>query len=76
MIKNLLLKRPLMVIFDVTKRCNSKCSMCSIWKHQSKPEEELTLKQIKRIFTELHDFGIKQVLLQGGAPLLRRDILT
>ncbi len=74
MIKNLLLRKPFLIVFDVTKRCNSKCNMCSIWKHPSKLKDELTLKQIKKIFNELHSFGIKQVLLQGGEPLLRKDI--
>lgn len=74
MIKNLLSKRPFLVIFDVTKRCNSKCNMCSIWKRPSKVSDELSLSQIKAVFTDLKSFGIKQVFLQGGEPLLRADI--
>lgn len=73
-LKNLLLKRPFLVVFDVTKRCNSRCSMCSIWKNQSKVSDELTLKQMKSIFSDLKSFGVKQVFIQGGEPLLRSDI--
>jgi len=48
--------------------------MCNIWKHPSKVKDELTLGQIEKIFTDLRDFGVRQVLLQGGEPLLRKDI--
>lgn len=74
MIKGLLMHHPVLAVFDVTKRCNSRCNMCNIWKHPSKPSEELRIKEIRSIFADLKKFGIRLVLLQGGEPLLRRDI--
>lgn len=75
MIKNILLERPFLVVFNVTRRCNSFCPMCSIWKTPSKLKDELTLEEIEIIFKDLKSYGIKHVFLQGGEPLLRKDII-
>ncbi|MCC7573821.1 MAG: radical SAM protein [Candidatus Methanofastidiosum sp.] len=75
MIKNILLGRPFLVVFNLTRRCNSICPMCSIWKTPSKLKEELTLEEIESIFKDLKSYGAKHVFIQGGEPLLRKDIL-
>ncbi len=75
MIKNILLGRPFLVVFNLTRRCNSICSMCSIWQTPSKIQDELSLEEIESIFKDLKSYGIKHVFLQGGEPLLRKDII-
>jgi len=75
MIKNILLGRPILVVFNLTRRCNSICPMCSIWKTPSKLKDELKLEEIEAIFKDLKSYGIKHVFLQGGEPLLRKDIV-
>ncbi|MEN6379787.1 MAG: radical SAM protein [Methanofastidiosum sp.] len=75
MIKNILLGRPFLVVFNLTRRCNSICPMCSIWKTPSKIKDELTLEEIENIFKDLKSYGVKHVFLQGGEPLLRKDIM-
>ncbi len=75
MIKNVLLRKPVLVVFDVTKRCNSRCTMCNIWRKQSKLRDELKLSEINEIFSDLKSSRVRHVFLQGGEPLLRRDIL-
>jgi len=75
MIKNILLGRPFLVVFNLTRRCNSICPMCSIWKTPSKIKDELTLEEIENIFKDLKSYGVKHVFLQGGEPLLRKDIV-
>lgn len=75
MIKNILLGRPFLVVFNLTRRCNSICPMCSIWKTPSKIKDELNLEEIEAIFKELKSYGVKHVFLQGGEPLLRKDII-
>ena len=74
MIKNILLGRPILVVFNLTRRCNSICPMC-IWKTPSKLKDELKLEEIEAIFKDLKSYGIKHVFLQGGEPLLRKDIV-
>ncbi|KYC44862.1 MAG: molybdenum cofactor biosynthesis protein A [Candidatus Methanofastidiosum methylothiophilum] len=75
MIKNILLGRPFLIVFNITRRCNSLCTMCSIWEIPSKIKDELTLEEIEVIFKDLKSYGAKHVFLQGGEPLLRKDIL-
>lgn len=71
--RNVLMKRPILTIFDVTKLCNQRCPMCNIWKTESK---DMSLEQIKRHAIELRKFGVGYVFLQGGDPLVRRDIIS
>lgn len=55
-------------ILAVTYRCNSRCSMCYIWKHPSKKEDEirpehlLTLPRMARLN------------ITGGEPFLKDDL--
>ncbi len=69
---NILLHKPILTIFDVTKLCNERCPMCNIWKTES---NDMSLKKIKEKALELQKFGIGYVFLQGGDPLLRKDII-
>ena len=70
--RNILLHKPILTIFDVTKLCNERCPMCNIWKTES---NDMTLKEIKQKALELQKFGVGYVFLQGGDPLLRKDII-
>jgi MoaA/NifB/PqqE/SkfB family radical SAM enzyme len=69
---NLFTGRPTLCVYDVTTRCNSRCSMCGIWKRK---EEEMDIEEIGKVFSDLRRFGIHTIFLQGGEPLLRKDIL-
>ncbi len=70
--RNMMLKRPILAIFDVTKLCNQRCPMCNIWKTKS---EDMSLESIEQKAKELKKFGIGYVFLQGGDPLVRKDII-
>ncbi|MBQ6772855.1 MAG: radical SAM protein [Synergistaceae bacterium] len=72
-LKNLLTRRPILVIFDVTKLCNQRCPMCNIWKTVS---NDMTLDEIERRAVQLQEFGAGYVFLQGGDPLIRKDIIN
>ncbi len=67
-----LLKFPYKLNFAVTYKCNSRCRICNIW--QKKPENELTLDEIKKIFENADFFS--WVSLTGGEPFLREDIVN
>lgn len=71
-VRNLILKRPILAIFDVTKLCNQRCPMCNIWKTKS---NDMDLQSIRERAGALKKFGIGYVFLQGGDPLVRRDII-
>lgn len=67
-------KKPITLYFCATERCNSKCLQCNYWRKEHHTQQELTLDEIKSIFTDLYDFGVRYVFLAGGEALLRRDI--
>lgn len=69
---NLILKRPILVIYDVTKLCNQRCMMCNIWKTKS---NDMSLEELEKEVRKLSRFGIRYVFLQGGEPLIRKDII-
>lgn len=76
LVKDALLSRvankPFSLDFAVTYRCNARCVQCSIWKHPSKANEELTLGEIQRILDSYR--GWKIVGITGGEPFLREDL--
>ena len=69
---NLVRGRPLLAIFEVTLRCNSACRYCDLPLNQGRTE--MTREQIARVFRHLYEEGLRFVLVQGGEPLLRRDL--
>ncbi|MCL1843367.1 MAG: radical SAM protein [Defluviitaleaceae bacterium] len=71
-IKNVLLKRPILTIFDVTRLCNQRCPMCNIWREKS---DDMPTNAILEKIKELKKFGVGYVYLQGGEPTIRKDIL-
>ena len=61
------------VTITVTRRCNSRCTMCDIWRLGIK-KDELSRRQIlgfllSPVFAELVELD-----LTGGEPLLRKDL--
>ena len=70
--------QPLFLNFSITNKCQSKCTMCNIWKlyeeYPEKEKEELTLKEIEKTFRTIKP--IFQLSICGGEPFLRDDIDT
>lgn len=64
--------RPEWADIRVTESCNSRCITCYAWKNR--PENELTTEEIKDALHQLKEIGVKNVVLIGGEPLLRKDI--
>lgn len=54
----------------LTYRCNSRCSMCNVWKNPSMPGEEISLETMKKIPDNLNTIN-----LTGGEPTLRTDLM-
>ncbi len=65
------LPRPYLMTFVVTRRCNSRCRMCNIWRQKDLPE--LSLDQIRTIFAPGFPF-VRGLTLTGGEPTLRADL--
>jgi MoaA/NifB/PqqE/SkfB family radical SAM enzyme len=69
---NLARGRPVLAIFEVNLRCNSACGYCGLPLNQGR--YEMTREEIRRVFTGLYRDGLRFVFVQGGEPLLRRDL--
>lgn len=70
---NLIVQRPLLAIFQACLRCNSSCGYCNLPLNVGR--YEMSRDEIRHVFTELYGEGVRFVFLQGGEPLLRRDLV-
>ena len=70
---------PPFLIASITSKCNLHCAGCySRCNHatvDSEPVKQLTDAEWLRIFDEADEMGISFILLAGGEPMLRRDII-
>ncbi|HJJ48903.1 MAG TPA: radical SAM/SPASM domain-containing protein [Methanocorpusculum sp.] len=70
---------PLFLIASITRSCNLHCKGCYARANHlcsDRPAaDELTVSEWDRIFSEAEGLGVSFILLAGGEPLLRRDIL-
>jgi MoaA/NifB/PqqE/SkfB family radical SAM enzyme len=66
---------PRAMCFYVTYRCNMRCRMCGIWKHKSNHGlNELTLRELDKIFSNSLFSKIEHLDINGGEPSLRKDL--
>ena len=70
---------PPFLIASITSKCNLHCAGCySRCNHatlDSEPVSQLTAGEWLRVFDEADELGISFILLAGGEPMLRRDII-
>ncbi len=66
---------PMMVDLYVTMRCNLRCLHCGYSCGPGMAGDPLGLEDWKEILNILERVGVLQVRIQGGEPLLRRDIV-
>lgn len=69
------LEVPPILIISITRRCNLNCSGCYSKLLHRDEGEELSPQRMEQILSEAQDLGVSIVLLAGGEPLVRRDIL-
>lgn len=63
-------KRPVLVHFEVTMRCNARCGFCDYWRT---PAEEKA-RELRSFADAAKFFSPMIVQFTGGEPLLRRDL--
>ena len=70
---------PPFLIASITSQCNLHCAGCySRCNHatvDAEPVRQLTGEEWLKIFEEADDIGVSFILLAGGEPMLRRDII-
>ncbi len=66
---------PPFMIFSATDRCNLNCSGCYARELHNHARTELTGDQIKSLLAEASELGISFILIGGGEPLTRPEII-
>lgn len=66
---------PPVMIMSITKRCNLHCKGCYSFAHKSGFSLELPIEKYKAIFDEARELGISIIMMAGGEPLVRKDII-
>ncbi|MBU1925746.1 MAG: radical SAM protein [Candidatus Omnitrophica bacterium] len=66
---------PLLMIFELTYRCNFKCKHCYLPAAYKKKRGELKTKEIFTILDQLKDTGCLYLRFTGGEPFMRKDIM-
>ena len=63
-------RRPVLVHFEVTLRCNAGCSFCDYWKTDPNARAD----ELKSFADAARFFNPMLVTFTGGEPTLRRDL--
>lgn len=70
---------PAFLICSITSACNLHCEGCySRHNHATvdeEPKKQLRSEEWEKVFKEAEEIGVSFILLAGGEPLLRRDVL-
>lgn len=59
---------------NVTNACNLRCIHCHL-SSGTPLENELTTEEIYNIISEVKELGVKEIVISGGEPFCRKDIL-
>lgn len=70
---------PPFLIASITSSCNLHCAGCYSRANNAccdaQPIDQLTAEEWDKIFTEADDLGISFILLAGGEPMMRYDVI-
>ncbi len=66
---------PPILVISVTSKCNLHCAGCYHHALRSKPDAEMSDERIERLVDEAKELGISFIVLAGGEPLMRPNIL-
>jgi radical SAM protein with 4Fe4S-binding SPASM domain len=65
---------PLVVSYNVTRKCNLKCGHCYINATTEELKGQLTTEESKQLIDQIAEVSRPLLILSGGEPLLREDI--
>ncbi|MGZ4881634.1 MAG: radical SAM/SPASM domain-containing protein [Halobacteriota archaeon] len=69
---------PPILILSVTDKCNLRCKGCIAFAHQGhrSATRELSEDRLRSLVSEAHQLGVSGIILAGGEPLIRKELLT
>ena len=62
---------PFYASFKVTHKCTLKCSFCNVWMEKT---PDLSKKDVFKVLDNIGDSSIVVLSLEGGDPLMRKDL--
>ncbi len=69
------LQVPPIMIFSITNRCNLHCKGCYHQALRDVTRQEMAEEKLHGVIGEARDLGVSFMVLAGGEPLVRQDIL-
>ncbi|NIM59868.1 MAG: radical SAM protein [Candidatus Aminicenantes bacterium] len=66
---------PPIMIFSITNRCNLHCQGCYNQAMRQSPEKEMSKEKLESVIAEARDLGISFIVIGGGEPLVRPEIV-
>jgi MoaA/NifB/PqqE/SkfB family radical SAM enzyme len=69
------LYRPIALVMRVSDDCMRSCAYCNIQKRKTSDVALLPISRITEILDECREIGIKELIISGGDPFMRPDIL-
>lgn len=66
---------PPFMIFSITSRCNLSCKGCYAREFNRKKNDEISSEKLMQIIEQAHELGTSIILIAGGEPLVRREIM-
>lgn len=68
-------RHPVWAAWQVTYRCNFRCSFCSYWRDPMGQLPETTIEQFREGSARLARYGTLLINMAGGEPFIRDDIV-
>ena len=65
---------PLVISWNLTRKCNLKCPHCYINATTQQLKNELTTEEAKNLIDQICEVSRPLLILSGGEPLLRKDV--
>ena len=65
---------PVSIKVFITDKCNLNCDYCYPLIHKREFGMDMTKEELFKLFDDLASLGTKVIVLQGGEPLLRKDV--
>ena len=66
---------PSYIIASITNRCNLHCKGCYAIAHKRKLEQEMPANRWEELFNEAKQLGVSVIMLAGGEPFVRSEII-
>ena len=69
------MRPPFIVSYSITQKCNLKCKHCYSESVDQPAPDELSTEEAFRVIDDLSRWGIGLLIIDGGEPLCREDLL-